>query len=44
MQLENRQVCLSLVQKALDNSYQVELPKDIDWSDVLDIASGQQET
>ena len=41
MQLENRQILLSLLRKALDNSYQVELPKSADWMGVLNLASEQ---
>ncbi len=32
---------LRLLRKALDNSCQVELPKDTDWPSVLELASGQ---
>lgn len=35
------QTLLLLLRKALDNSYQVELPKDADWTSVLGLASEQ---
>ena len=35
------QILLLLLRKALDNSYQVELPKDADWTSVLNLASEQ---
>lgn len=35
------QIVLLLLRKALDNSYQVELPKDADWTSVLNLASEQ---
>lgn len=41
MNSESRQVLLSLLRKALDNSYQVELSKDADWMSILELASGQ---
>lgn len=41
MRLENRQTLLSLLRKAVDNSFQMELPKDADWRSVLELASEQ---
>ena len=41
MRLENRQTLMSLLRKAVDNSYQMELPKDADWRNVLELASEQ---
>ena len=38
---ENRRILLQLLRKALDNSYQVELPKGADWMGVLNLASEQ---
>ena len=35
------QILLQLLRKALDNSYQVELPKGADWASVLELASEQ---
>lgn len=32
---------LQLLRKALDNSYQLELPKDADWMEILELATGQ---
>ena len=41
MHSENRRILLQLLRKALDNSYQVELPKGADWTSVLELASEQ---
>ena len=41
MHSENRRALLYLLQKALDNSYQVELPKGTDWASVLQLATEQ---
>ena len=35
------QTLLQLLRKALDNSYQMELPKGVDWTSVLNLASEQ---
>ena len=37
----NHQTLLQLLRKAIDNSYQVELPKGSDWMSVLNLASEQ---
>lgn len=41
MHLENKQALLLLIRKVLDNSFQVELSKGIDWKCVLELASEQ---
>lgn len=40
-ELENYNFLLRLLRKAVDDSYQVELPKDADWMSVLDLALEQ---
>lgn len=35
----NRQALLSLIRSVLDNSFQVKLPKSIDWTSVLELAT-----
>lgn len=39
MSSESIAVLLQLLRKALDNSFQLELPKDADWASVLELAS-----
>ena len=39
--MENYYSLLQLLRKAVDNSYQLELPKDTDWKGVLELASCQ---
>ena len=41
MSSESIVILLQLLRKALDNSRQVELPKDTDWTSALELASGQ---
>lgn len=41
MSSESIVILLQLLRKALDNSYQLELPKDADWVSFLELASGQ---